>query len=103
MVINKKSKQSAHREAYTKQSHAAERKEGPGKVSVKVKEEEQPEEHGIGSGAGLKGGLDSRAFAKEFLDARDPIVFANDGPDNGSEEQEVEITILVNSGVRVPK
>src|SRR5437588_11238636 len=47
MVINKKSKQSAHREAYTQQSHAAERTAGQEKVCVKTNVQNQSEQHGI--------------------------------------------------------
>ena len=103
VVVNENSKYGAHRQGHKKQNHAAEGKEEAREISVKVEEKQQSKEHGIGSHAGREGGLDPCTLAKELLHACDPVAFGSDGPNNRCEQHQVEITVLVNPGIRVPR
>src|SRR5689334_19213435 len=86
VVVNENSEYGAHRQGHKKQDHSAQCQEGPGKIFVKVEEKEQSKEHGIRSNAGWEGGLNPRPLAKELLDTRDPVVFANDCPNDRCEQ-----------------
>ena len=68
---------------------------------MEMEEKQHAKEHGISSGTGGEGRANPGAFAKEFLHACDPVVFANDCPDHGHEQQEIEITVPVEPSVRV--
>jgi hypothetical protein len=99
--MNEKSKYGSHGQSCNKQKHSAECKEGPGKVSIQMKEKKQPENHGIRSRASWKGSFDARAFPEELLDAGNPVVFADDGPNDSCEKQKIEITVLINPRIWV--